>query len=67
VNPFANPAWMNWGILEGQAGNWTESERLLRRAVELRPKEAKGWYNLAVCLEQQGRRKEADAARASVP
>jgi hypothetical protein len=67
ANPHADPAWMNWGILEGKAGNWAESERLLRRAVELRPTGVVGRYNLAACLEQQGRMEEAAAARAGTP
>jgi hypothetical protein len=67
ANPQADAAWANWGILEGKAENWPESERLLRRSVELRPEDVKGWYNLAVCLDQQGRKEEAAAARAAAP
>ena len=63
ANPHAVVAWINWGVLEGRAEAWAESERLLRRAVELHPGSAKGWSNLATCLEGQGRAAEAaDAA-----
>ena len=64
ANPRAEPAWANWGILEGRAARWAESERLLRRVVELRPEGAKGWYDLSVCLERQGRTNEAAEAAA---
>ena len=64
ANPQADAAWIDWGVLEGRAENWAESERLLRHAVELRPQGAKGWQNLAVCLERQGRTEEAAQAAA---
>ena len=64
ANPQAEPAWANWGILEGRAARWDESERLLRRVVELRPEGAKGWYDLSICLERQGRTEEAAEAAA---
>lgn len=64
ANLQATPAWIDWGILEGKAGRWTESERLLRRAVEIRPRSQKGWQNLATCLELQGRLEEAAEAAA---
>ncbi len=64
ANPQAPAAWINWGALEGRTGNWTESERILRQLVEARPADARGWHNLAVCLEGQGRTAEAEEAAA---
>ncbi len=64
ANPYSFAAWLNWGILEGRQGNWAESERLLRRAIDVRPENPRGWHNLAVCLERQGRVVEAAEAAA---
>ena len=46
-----------------QQGRFDEAERLLRRAVELRPADYHAHHHLALCLQAQGKRSEAQTHR----
>ena len=50
--------------LQQQGHDVGASLRILRQLVEARPDDARGWHNLAVCLEGQGRTAEAEEAAA---
>jgi hypothetical protein len=67
ANPQAERRGGTGAFWKAGAGIWAESERLLRRVVEMRPEGAKGWHDLSVCLERQGRRTEAAEAAARAP
>lgn len=62
LNPFEVTAPINLAILKGEAGDLAGAEQLLRAAIARRPEKTEAWANLAVCLELQGRRAEAQEA-----
>jgi len=55
------PALNGLGALEARAGRLTEAETMLRRSLEVEPRQADARFNLARVLEQLGRNVEAAA------
>jgi len=51
--------WMALGAVYGWLGNFIESEKCCRKAVELRPGHVESQYNLGVALRDQGKFEEA--------
>lgn len=62
LDPGLADAWLNLGVLFGDAGRLDESIALYRRALKRLPHEALLHYNLAVMLEDAGRCTEALAS-----
>jgi superkiller protein 3 len=62
VNPDYVYAWNGLGMAQAAAGSHPEALAAFRRVVEIDPKGARGYYNLAVQLERMRRPAEALAA-----
>jgi len=61
LNPNDVSALVNIAILYGQNEMLNQAEAALREAIRRRPNKADAHWNLAVCLQLQGRREEARA------
>jgi tetratricopeptide (TPR) repeat protein len=51
VCSHCGPVWNELGVLDRQQGRFAEAEQAYRRAIELEPKYAPAYYNLAVLYE----------------
>jgi chemotaxis protein methyltransferase CheR len=60
LTPSDRPIREALGALLMAGRRYAESERLLRRALELNPKSVKASYQLGLLLARTGRREEAD-------
>lgn len=60
LRPGAPLLWLNLGIALGQQSRFSESADALRRAVELKPDDARTHYFLGQALRQLGQRSEAE-------
>jgi predicted TPR repeat methyltransferase len=54
-DPSAADSLVNLGVLHRRRLRFDQAERCIRRALDLRPEYAEGWYNLAGVLIEQGR------------
>jgi len=61
-HPDFGRAWLNLASLSIQRKNWAEVEKFARFTVAREPLSAAAWNNLAIGLEELGRRAEAEAA-----
>jgi len=57
--PHHHLGWFQEGRLSARLGRWEEAERLLRRAVTIRPELSEGWLELGQVLMQRDRAGEA--------
>lgn len=67
LNPQANEAYLLLGLLHGfQAGRTAEAEELLRRFIARQPKNARGYFNLAMMYWDRDRNAPENVERAEV-
>jgi len=62
ADPDDARAWLDWGLVHEETGDWTTAEKAYRRAASIDPNFAEAFNNLGVLLREAGKLAEAAVA-----